>query len=98
MTTQLVTQARARFNHSESKQYLKEKYTNMLTIAYAGGMFKIDQTLITFLTNTPSDIIVDIYDNPVKIDRTEFLELATITYNTIMGQWLEEYTALSKSR
>ena len=97
-TTILVATARARFNHSESKQYLKEKYTNLLTVAYAGGMFKIDQTLISFLNQTDCDIITDIYDNPVKIDRLEFLSLATTTYNTVMSQWLEESTNLSKMR
>lgn len=97
-TNTLVAEARARFNHAESKQYLKEKYINMLTVAYSGGMFKVDQTLITFLSTTQADIIVDIYDNPVKVNRAELLELVTTTYNTVMSKWLEEYTTLSKSR
>ena len=97
-TTILVAAARARFNHHESKQYLKEKYTNLLTVAHAGGMFAIDQTVISFLKSTECDIITDIYDNPVKINRTEFLELATETYNQVMSQWLEEHTKLATSR
>lgn len=97
-TEKLVAQARARFSHSESKQYLKEKYTNILTVAYAGGMFAIDRTLIAFITSTECDIITDIYDNPVKIDRAEFIKFATSTYDTVMSQWLEEYTNLSNNR
>lgn len=97
-TSILVVNARARFNHSESKQYLKEKYTNLLTIAYAGGMFKIDQSLISFLSYAECDIITDIYDNPIKINRVEFLSLVTTTYNSVMSQWLEETTNLSKMR
>ena len=97
-TTILVANARARFDHQESKQYLKEKYTNMLTVAYSGGMFAITPQLISFLTQTECDIITDIYDNPVKIDKSEFLELATDTYNNVMALWLEEYTKLSGNR
>lgn len=97
-TEKLVAQARARFNHAESKQYLKEKYTNMLTVPYAGGMFKIDRTLLTFLSTTTSEILIDIYDNPIKVDRVEFLKSATATYNSVMTRWLEEHTQLSKNR
>jgi len=97
-TSILVVNSRARFNHSESKQYLKEKYTNQLTVAYSGGMFKIDQTLISFLSQTECDIITDIYDNPVRINRVEFLNMATTTYNQVMSKWLEETDNLSKMR
>lgn len=97
-TSTLVANARARFNHHESKQYLKEKYTNMLSVAYAGSMFKVDQTLITFLGSSQHDIIVDIYDNPVKVNREEFTKLVNDTYNLVMTEWLEEYTNLSKVR
>lgn len=97
-TEQLVAQARARFSHAESKKYLKEKYTNMLTVAYAGGMFTIDKTLIAFITATNCDIITDIYDNPVKINRQEFIQFATNTYNRVMSQWLAEAEKLSNNR
>lgn len=94
----LVIAARSRFNHQESKQYLKEKYTNKLTIAYAGGMFTIDKELIAFLSSAECDIITDIYDNPIKINRQEFLALIVETYNSVMSQWLDEYTKLSGNR
>jgi hypothetical protein len=98
MSTILVTEARARFNHAQSKLYLKEKYTNMMTVAHAGGMFKIDQSFISFLNNTECDVLIDMYDNPVRVNRLQLLELSTTIYNKVMNDWLEEYTALSKSR
>ena len=70
----------------------------MLTVAYAGGMFAIDRTLIAFVTATDCDIITDIYDNPVKINREEFIKFATSTYDNVMSRWLEEYTNLSSNR
>ena len=97
-TTILVSEARERFNHAQSKRYLKEKYTNMLTVTHAGGMFKIDQTLISFLYSTDCYILIDLHDNPIRVNRLELLELATTTYNRVMTEWLEEYTELSKSR
>lgn len=94
----LVAEARARFNHVESKQYLKEKYTNLLTIAYAGGMWTVDRTLISFLDSAVSDIMIDIYGNPIRVNRQEFLELAQSKYNEVMSAWLTEYETLPGKR
>lgn len=94
----LVAEARARFSHAESRQYLKEKYTNMLTIAHAGGMFAVTPSLISLLSSTDCDIVTDVYDNPVKVDAKEFLAIATKTYNQVMSEWLEEFTKLSANR
>ena len=99
----LVADARARFNHHESKLYLKEKYSNLLCIPFNGGMWNISIELITFLrtpslSNNDTEILVDIYGTPIKIQREKFLEVATETYNRVMEQWLLEFTELSNNR
>lgn len=98
----LVAEARARFNHAESKLYLREKYTNKLNISHAGGMWFINIELINFLRESSSgeatEILVDKFNNPIEVDRKEFLELATRIYNDNMAEWLREYNELSKKR
>jgi hypothetical protein len=103
MTTRiLIDNIRDRFNHTESKLYLKEKYTNQLTVAFGGGMWTITPQLIAFLrqssNSSPYEILVDNYNNPHKIDREEFLALAITTYNKIMNQWYDEHTELQAKR
>jgi hypothetical protein len=101
-TKVLVDNIKHRFNHNESRLYLKEKYTNRLTIAYSGGMFTITPQLIAFLRNSTTgeshEFLVDIYNNPVKVDREEFLKIATETYNGAMEQWHTEYQELQAKR
>jgi 4-alpha-glucanotransferase len=98
----LVDNIRYRFDHNESKLYLKEKYTNKLSIAHAGGMWQITPTLLAFLAHptndTPYEYMVDMYNNPIKVDRQELLEIATTTYNNTLSQWHEEYTVLKDKR
>lgn len=101
-TKVLVDNIRYRFDHGESKLYLKEKYTNKLAIAHAGGMWQITPALLAFLAHPTNDtsheIMIDMYGNPVKVDRAEFLALANATYNEVMSQWHEEYTTLQAKR
>jgi len=101
-TRVLVDNIKHRFNHNESKLYLKEKYTNKLTIAYGGGMFVVTPQLIAFLrqptSDSPHEVLVDIYNNPIKVDRQELLAVVTSTYNETMSQWHEEYTTLQAKR
>jgi hypothetical protein len=101
-TKVLVDNIKHRFNHNESKLYLKEKYTNKLTIAHSGGMFAITPQLISFLREPTNDtnyeILIDIYGNPVEVDRQELLTLAAQTYSEVMSEWHTEYTELQAKR
>lgn len=107
MTTSVfVKRARDRFSHSDSRQYLIEKYQNKLQITYEGSLFKVTLELIVILRqpilpNLAVDdtvIVLDVYNNPVKVNRQELLDLVTETYNTVMSEWHEEYTELSTLR
>jgi hypothetical protein len=97
----IVEKAKARFNHNESRIYLKEKYTNLLQLVHMNGMFTVTIELIAFLSapsnDTESIIIVDDYGNPTQVDRKKLLEEARKHYNKIMTQWLEEHTELSET-
>ncbi len=99
-TKQLITEAKARFNHNSAKAYLKDKYESKLSVADQGGLWVVTIELISFLsTNThPHIVLIDSYGNPVKVNRTALLTKLDNTYNTVMEQWHLEWTALEKKR
>jgi hypothetical protein len=108
MTTSVfVKRARDRFSHHDSRQYLIEKYQNKLQVTHEGSLFKVTHELIALLRQPLTDdtdssldtiIILDVYNNPVKVNRVELLKLATHVYSEVMSQWHEEYTQLSTLR
>jgi hypothetical protein len=98
----LVENVRHRFNHNESKLYLKEKYTNKLSVVHGGGLWAITPQLIAFLreptNDTQFEILIDSYGHPIKINRQELLTLAVNTYTTVMNEWYTEHQALGAQR
>lgn len=96
----LVENAKTRFNHSESRLYLIEKYNNKLTLIHNGGMWGITLELLSFLQSSIKEelILLDSYNNPVKINRAEMLTAMTEKYDRIMEEWYKEYSELSTQR
>jgi len=98
-TQTLAANARARYNHQVSLEILREKYSNQLTVAYSGGLWNITPELIGYLNSVSGEkVLVDTYNNPVKVDTADFYEFATNHYDKTMSLWLEEYTRLSRQR
>ena len=71
-----------------------------MLIAEQGGLWKADQFTIGFLNSFDSEkvIMLDVYNNPVEIDRVELLNKLTETYQNIMTQWYTEYKELENKR
>jgi hypothetical protein len=88
-TKTLIKDAKARFSHNSAKAYLKEKYSSKLVIAEQGGLWKADAQTIGFLNSFSDEtlVVIDTFDNPVKVDRIELLESLTKTYNQTMTEW-----------
>lgn len=99
-TDELISHGRARFEHSAAKRLLKEKYQGKLTFAYKGGMFTAGPELINILNTCPRDkaVILDLYENPVKVAPIELKHLAEQRWQEQMTAWLVEYEQLSKNR
>mgnify|MGYP003666321117 FL=1 len=99
-TKTLIKDAKARFNHNSAKAYLKEKYSSKLVIAEQGGLWKADAQTIGFLNSFSEEtlVIIDTFDNPVKVDRIELLESLTKTYTKIMTEWNSEWKELERKR
>jgi hypothetical protein len=99
-TQSLVKESKARFSHNAAKAYLKEKYKAKLILAEQGGLWEINPTFLTFLGSTASRtfVMLDLYDNPVKVDRVELLSKATTVYNDVMETWHQEWKELEQKR
>lgn len=99
-TKSLIEETKARFSHNSAKAYLKEKYKSKLIIAEQGGLWEVTPTLLTFLSNTTQDtlIILDLYENPIKINRIELLSKATFVFNEVMETWFKEWKELETKR
>ncbi len=100
-TNALVAHARARFDHVAAKRLLKEKYQARMIFGYNGGLFKAGPELLALLHSVPVEdkvVILDLYDNPIKVNPLELQHLAHDRWQEQMNAWLVEYDELSKKR
>jgi hypothetical protein len=102
-TKTLITDAKARFAHNSAKDYLKEKYNAKLLVAEQGGLWRADKETIAFLTVMTNDyddrvVIIDTFDNPVLVDRSELLSKLKQVYRSVMSDWYSEWKELESKR
>jgi len=97
---QLRDTARAAYDRQLAKRNLKTLMTSRLTVAHRDGVFNINTDLFVLLglTDDKEMVILDAYDVPVLINRTELITLAKQRYQEIMNEWLLEYTTQSQVR
>jgi len=100
-TDALIAHARARFDHVAAKRVLKEKYQARMLFAYAGGMWRAGPELLAMLQSVPVEdniVILDLYENPIKITPLELQHLSHNRWQEQMNAWLVEHDELSKKR
>ena len=98
-TDQLIAHSRARFEHAASRRTLREKYQAKLIFAHAGGMWSAGPELLTVLKLCSGEsVILDLYQNPVKVNAEALYELVAERWQEQMNAWLAEYTELNKNR
>lgn len=97
---QLVKEIKNRFDHATQKRLLKEKYHSKMTFAYGGGMWCAGPDLqTTLLTCSGAEaVLLDLYENPVKVDTKELYAQSQQRWQEQMNAWLIELETLSKNR
>ena len=97
---QLVTQIKQATDYQINKQILYEKIQTDLHFPYNGGLFKATQELIGFLNAWDSDelFLEDTYNNPIKVDRKEFLDLCKQHYQMVMNTWHIQHEEIKRAR
>lgn len=86
---ELVDQIKQATNYQINKRILHEKIKTDLHVAYNNGLFLVKPELIAFLATWPSEelFLEDTYQNPIKINRQEFLTLCQQHYQMVMNEW-----------
>ena len=99
-TKTLISEAKARFAHNSAKDYLKEKYEAKLLVAEQGGLWKADKETISFLTAFLNEevVLMDTFDNPVKVNRQDLKDKLCETYYRVMNEWHDEWKELESKR
>lgn len=100
-TEELVSHGRVRFEHSAARQLLKEKFQAKLTFVYNDGMFCAGPELLTLLQAIPvedSIVILDLYQNPVRVDPCELHRIAFERWQEQMNLWLVEFESNNQKR
>lgn len=99
-TENLIAHARARFDHESAKRNLREKYQAKLTFAHAGGMWRAGPELQLTILSCPMEepVLLDLYENPVRVNAKELMNLSQHRWQEQMNAWLVEYEQLNKNR
>jgi hypothetical protein len=99
-TDELISHSRGRFDHAVAKRTLKEKYLAKMIFAHAGGMWRAGPELINTLNICADNaaVILDLYENPVKISPEELKKLAQERWQEQMTAWQVEHAELIKTR
>lgn len=100
MIDQLVTQIKQSTDYQINKKIMREKIQTDLHFAYNGGLFKSSPEIISFLSCWESSelYIEDTYQNPIKVNRQEFLEICKQHYQTAMNAWHIQHEELKRTR
>lgn len=99
-TKTLIAEAKARFAHNSAKEYLREKHEAKLLVADQGGLWRADEKTISFLTAFLNEevVLVDTFDNPVKVNRQDLKDKLCETYYRVMNEWHDEWKDLESKR
>lgn len=96
----ITDQIRLATDYQTNKRILREKIQTDLLFTYHGGLFKSTPELISFVTAWDSEelFLEDTYQNPIKVIRSEFLDLARQHYQTAMNAWHIQHEELKRVR
>lgn len=94
-----------RYTLAVQRKLLKENIDSKLTFGYNGGIFKIDQGLMSFVQmlldqdRKSGIVLIDINDNPILIDDLEKFKTEIFDrYFSITFEYYESYEKIKKSR
>ena len=89
---------------NNQKKNVKNRVAQLQTVHYSGGVFHADPTTISFVKTLldlehPVVILVDVKENPIRINNPEeFLTKLLDAYTSAMQEYDVEYTKLKKAR
>jgi hypothetical protein len=99
-TEKLMIHARGRFDHEANRRQLREKYQAKLIFGYRGGLFKStpENIALLYIYQDQEIVMMDLYENPVRVDATELRTQMQQCWQEQMNAWLVEYEHANKQR
>lgn len=98
-TKKLLADAKARYSHLSAKAQLRDKYKSKLIVADQGGLWEANLETLNFLfSGAPEVILLDTFDNPVKVNRVALRDKLETVYTTVMEEWHTEWLEAEKKR
>jgi len=99
-TDQIKQISKARYQYQLAKIAARENHESQLLITTAGTTIRVSAELIAFLSIDLGDtvVIIDIYDNPVRVDRETLLSKSIDVYKTVMSGWADTVEQINKQR
>lgn len=97
---ELVDQIKQATDYQNNKRILREKIITDLHLVYNNGLFLIKPELMAFVATWPDEelFVEDTYQNPIKINRQEFLTQCQQHYQMVMNRWHIEYESIKRIR
>jgi hypothetical protein len=100
-TDNLIAHGRARFAHAVARRTLEEKYQARMIFAHAGGLWRAGPELLTLLhvcDSKAEQVILDLYNNPIRIMPQELSKLVKERWQEQMTAWLIEFEQANQTR
>jgi hypothetical protein len=102
-TDLLAENIRKRFDHTQAKIVLQEKYASKMLFTHNQGMWRAGPDLITqcnlcIVNSHPDPVLKDIYSNPVRVNAEELKNLALERWQEQMNGWLTEFEEIATKR
>ncbi len=96
----LSEKIKSRFDHLAARQVLKEKYQAKMLFADQNGLWRAGPELITLLMAVGQDqlVILDLYDNPILVDRKKLLDQTITLWQEQLNAWLVELAEVNRQR
>lgn len=100
-SSEIIKQARARFDHEAARKLLSEKYEAKMLFAHAGGMWRAGPDLLNLLSacgDLDLAVVSDLYGVPIEIEVKSLREQARQRWQEQMNAWMVEYRTLAQQR
>jgi hypothetical protein len=101
--SQALEFANYRVTLNNQQSALRAKTQSLLSYSINGGTFTVTMQLINFCkllldSNQTQAVLLDIYQNPIKVELQEFFDEILSRYLEVTNEYYTEYEKLRKSR
>jgi hypothetical protein len=97
---QLKLEAQLAYDRELARKNIKQQMQARLIVTHSQGVFVVDRETINFLSlfDNQSIILLDAYDNPIKVNALELYKLMISRYHEVMNEWSIEWEDKNKIR